>query len=348
MKNRIELLQVDFAETLKRAGGEADLILMSPPYVDARTYGADVVFGAEELERLGYGCFAALRPGGQVLMVLDAPVREWRKDIGTERGFHPWETMLDWAKRVGFRVPDRMAYVRAGSPGEFTGRFRNDWEPLLWFVKPGGPVTHNPREIAAEAKHGMVLKPPATYNRDGTVRRYEKKSAGWASLEGKRLRGTLWDYGHVGGNKDTKAAIETKHPARFPLALARDIVLCFSKPGDLVVDPFLGSGTSLVATILYAEGRRFLGGDLLSNDEGVPWIEVAKKRIKQEREHQKTAVAVTGWHRRHSLDELRFLLSKLYATPEEAQDRLWKDLRQKGEWKVEKKGPKGERLKDAP
>jgi hypothetical protein len=42
----------------------------------------------------------ALKPGGHCLMVLDAPVREWRKGYGTERGFLPWQVMLDWAERV--------------------------------------------------------------------------------------------------------------------------------------------------------------------------------------------------------------------------------------------------------
>ena len=38
---------------------------------------------------------------------------------------------------VGFRVPDRLAFGRHGLPGAYPGRFRNDWEPLLWLQKPG-------------------------------------------------------------------------------------------------------------------------------------------------------------------------------------------------------------------
>lgn len=93
------------------------------------------------------------------------------------------------------------------------------------------------------------------------------------SAPDKALPTTLWGYGVItcGGAPDIEAA---DHPARWPYKLARDIVLCFSAPGALVVDPFAGAGTTGVAAI--GEGRRFVGGDLGARAaDGVPWVTVA-------------------------------------------------------------------------
>jgi hypothetical protein len=54
----------DFRETLALCEGAADLVLTSPPYCDARTYGAAVSWGMDDYAALGDACFAALRPGG--------------------------------------------------------------------------------------------------------------------------------------------------------------------------------------------------------------------------------------------------------------------------------------------
>ena len=89
-------------------------------------------------------------------------------------------------------------------------------------------------------------------------------------------RGTFWDYGGVGGNGCTGAPDieEAGHPARWPYKLAHDIVVCFSAPGALVCDPFLGAGTTMIAAL--EEGRRFIGGDLGARQaDGKPWVDVA-------------------------------------------------------------------------
>jgi len=272
------LLRADFRVTLRDVAnlfGPADLILTSPPYCNARTYGAGVDFTLDDYAELGDLCFDALRPGGQVLMVLDAPVRKWRKGFKSERGFHPWRVMLDWADRVGFRVPDRLCYSRHGMPGEYRGRFKNDWEPLLWFEKPGGEPSFDKHAIAAEAENKNLAGRPTTGNKRDGVRR--RRKTGWAVENDKKHRGTLWHYATVGASNDTRAADEAQHPARFPLRFAEDVVRCFSREGELVVDPFCGAGTSAAAALL--NKRRFVGGDALADKRGEPWIDVARRRV---------------------------------------------------------------------
>lgn len=108
------IVYVDDFEMSLAAATNCDLVFTSPPYENARTYGNDVSWTFEDYQRLGDAAYAALKPGGNVLMVLNGPVRQWRKGKGTERSFMPFKVMLDWAERIGFRVPDRLVYGRRG------------------------------------------------------------------------------------------------------------------------------------------------------------------------------------------------------------------------------------------
>lgn len=282
-RDRCTLHHGDYRETLALAEGKADLVFTSPPYADARTYGMGCNWTMADYAALGDAVFAALRPGGHALINVDAPVREWRPGFGTERGFHPWRLMLDWAERVGFRVPDRLAFGRMGQVGRPNGRFRNDWEPLLWFTRPGGESFHDPdaikpskgrRQKMSQRRYGDALRALPCEG----VREYDGE-----------LPSTLWDYGHANTPPDIEAQ---NHPARWPYKLAEDIVRCFCPPGGLAVDPFVGAGTSAAAALEH--GRRFLGGDLGSRTadaerglDGVPWVEVTARvldeRFKQTR-----------------------------------------------------------------
>lgn len=279
-KERATLMQADYRDTLSACDGVADLVLTSPPYCDARTYGHAVSWTDEDYQRLGDAVFAALKPGGHALINVDAPVREWRKGMGTERGFHPWRLMLDWAERVGFRVPDRLAYQRNGQPGYYPARFRNDWEPLLWFQRPGsdGWFGH-----IVEKGAGRLGRQTSYRLASGEMAPHKRNNERASRRE--KYRGNLWAYGNVGVNCTGCPELEAaQHSARWPYRLARDIVRCFCPPDGLACDPFLGAGTSLIAAL--DEGRRFRGGDLFERqDDGKPWIDVAGE-IAEERYRQ--------------------------------------------------------------
>jgi hypothetical protein len=276
------LYHADYRDTLGAvaASGGADLIAFSPPYCDARSYGMDVSWGMADYAALGDAVWNALKPGGHALVNVDAPVREWRPGFGTERGFHPWRLMLDWAERIGFRVPDRLAFGRRGSPGAYGGRFRNDWEPLLWFVRPGGDPWMDRWALAEASKTGAYGGGRASVRRSDDAMS-TRAASGRAADEGMTHRGTLWDYGPTGAGLSGAPDIEaTDHPARWPYRLACDIVRCFAAPGALVVDPFVGAGTTAVASV--AHGRRFVGGDLgARQSDGMPWVTVADALLRQ-------------------------------------------------------------------
>jgi DNA modification methylase len=281
----VTILQADYRVTLATAAdaGGANLITTSPPYADARGYGMACSWTDADYAALGDAVFAALKPGGHAIVNIDAPVREWRPGYGTERGFHPWRMMLDWAERIGFRVPDRLAFARLGSPGAYAGRFRNDWEPLLWFQRPGGDGFFDKHSIAAETKYEYARKVATSRRNDGTLN--VRVATGWAAENNKVQRGTLWDYGRVGHGATGAPDIEAEgHPARWPYRLAADIIQCFAPPGGLVCDPFVGAGTTAAAA--QDLGRRFIGGDLGARADGTPWADVARRVLESRARQQ--------------------------------------------------------------
>lgn len=267
----IEIEQRDFRQTLSKCAeiGGAHLIFTSPPYCDARTYGDDVTFSFHDYQQLGDAVVKALQPGGHCLFNVDAPVRDVR-GVGSERGLEPFKIAVDWAERVGLRFVERLCFFRQGAPGAYMGRFRNDWEPVFWFQRPGAPGTFRKERLASAARHAIGDHHTATNRRrDGDV------NSRHASPYDRKHRGTVWEYGAVGHGSSGAPELEaTDHPARFPYRLARDVVLCFSDEGQIVCDPFVGSGTTALACSRLA--RSFIGGDALTNREGIPWAKVAR------------------------------------------------------------------------
>lgn len=78
----------------------------------------------------------------------------------------------------------------------------------------------------------------------------------------------VWDFNRVAGN----SAEKTEHPCQFPQEMIRRIIRGWSQHGDIVLDPFMGSGTTAVAATL--EGRNFIGFETAPE-----YIEIANKRL---------------------------------------------------------------------
>ena len=75
----------------------------------------------------------------------------------------------------------------------------------------------------------------------------------------------IWEVTPCGGNS-------TGHPAPFPLALARDHILSWSNEGDVVLDPFAGSGTTCLAA--RDAGRRYVGIEI-----NAEYVEIINRRL---------------------------------------------------------------------
>ena len=81
--------------------------------------------------------------------------------------------------------------------------------------------------------------------------------------------GDVWTIPNVKSNHVEK----TGHPCQFPVELIERLVLSLTQKGDWVLDPFLGTGTSVIAALRH--GRRGIGAEVLKK-----YVEIAKSRIR--------------------------------------------------------------------
>ena len=72
--------------------------------------------------------------------------------------------------------------------------------------------------------------------------------------------GDVWAFPKVTSGRNRSSKERTKHPAQFPLAVVNDVIKVSSNPGDLVVDPFSGSGSTGIAAV--GNGRVYLGFEI--------------------------------------------------------------------------------------
>jgi len=252
--------------------GGARLVVTSPPYLDSRAkghYGFDCpAWTFEDYERLGQSILAGLCPGGVCALNIYGRVAKWRKaPFGTERSTTWMRVALAW-QDMGFRYLECYAYGREGVPGLFGPRHRSGWEPVHVFARPGGDVAFNPSAVTTPAIHPGHHKSSTHRCREGIGHRRAYTQPALRNVT------TLLSLGTVG---QMSPHFNNDHPAAFDARLADLFVLSYSNPGDLVCDPFVGSGTT--AVVARRSGRVFVGGDLGARVvDGARWSEVATQR----------------------------------------------------------------------
>jgi adenine-specific DNA-methyltransferase len=82
--------------------------------------------------------------------------------------------------------------------------------------------------------------------------------------------GDVWDIPNV----KAKHVEKTEHPCQFPVSIPRRLIKALTNKGAVVLDPYLGSGSTAVAALL--EDRQFKGSDLEAR-----YLKIASKRVKQ-------------------------------------------------------------------
>jgi DNA modification methylase len=161
-------------------------------------------------------------------------------------------------KECGFNLHDTMIYEKLNyMPGECmrSKRYRPAFEYMFVLSKNGvGPFN-------------LITIPKTTNTNPGHFRKKDgslKPASSPASIGDTKAAPNVWQY-TVGGQSHG-------HPATFPEQLAADHIVSWSNPGDLVLDPFSGSGTTGKMAIL--NGRHFIGIDISPE-----YVEIARKRI---------------------------------------------------------------------
>lgn len=229
-----------------------DLVVTSPPYDNLRAYGGhtwDFEGVARELTRV-------LKHGGVIVWVVaDATVNGSETLTSMRQAIH-------FKDVCGLNVWDTMIYEKSGSSFPPNKKYASCWE-YMFVLSKGQPKTFNGITVP---KTGNPSYSTGTTKR-GTKKPLDPKYA----LRKQRRAGNVWLIANHSKNASSfDGAYE--HPAIFPERLAHDHIISWSNEGDVVLDPFAGSGT----TVRMAKDlkRRYIGIEV--NPE---YVDIIRNRL---------------------------------------------------------------------
>ena len=226
------------------------LTVTSPPYDKLRDYkGYDFPF-----EDIADELFRVTAPGGVVVWVVGDRINGGRSLTSFRQAIYFQE--------IGFSAHDIMIYQKKNTPFMRSNAYTNAYE-MMFVLSKGKPASFNPLKIPTQRQGYEML----THNKlpDGV----NKKKLG--ELKKEKTRTNIWSYA-VGLGGTTRDKIAFQHPAVFPEKLAEDHIQSWSNPGDLVLDPMCGSGTTGKMALMH--GRDFIGIDISPE-----YIEIARQRL---------------------------------------------------------------------
>jgi len=245
--------------------GSIHLTVFSPPYDNIRDYKNNWVF---DFNRLGHQLYRVTQDGGVAAVVIGDGTKKFAKSLTTFR------LAVDWCDRIGWRLFETCIYNRDGNPvAWWRTRFRVDHEYILIFFKGERPATFHKEHLMVPSKLAGKIYSGTDRLTNGGFKKIVPKA-----VNAMKDRGTVWRYAtsNAEGNK-----IKLKHPATFPDKLAEDLILAFSNPGDIVLDPMCGSGTTCVMAA--RNQRRYIGIDIAEEYCDISreriWLEVPDARL---------------------------------------------------------------------
>jgi DNA modification methylase len=165
-------------------------------------------------------------------------------------------------KEIGFNLHDTMIYRKQNYTPLTHNRYEQEWEYMFVFSK-GRPNTFNPIKVPCKyAGHKTWGKPNMYKDNSGDLTRVNQ-----TIINTHKIKGNIFDY-LVGSTQTGKI----NHPAMFPESLANDHIISWSNPGDLVYDPFMGSGTT--AKMAIKNNRNYIGSEISEE-----YCEIARNRV---------------------------------------------------------------------
>ena len=234
----------------------ASLCFTSPPYGQQRDYANG---GVNDWDALMHGVFGALpmAPDGQVLVNLGLVHRdnEWQPYW---QGWLEWMRSQNW-RRFGWYVWDQ----GPGLPGDWNGRLAPSFEFVFHFNRQ----SRRPNKIVPCVWAGHVNSEKGGLRaKDGTVGEWTHAGQG---VQDMRIPDSV-----IRITRHKARGIETEHPAVFPTALPAFMMNAYSDAGEVVYEPFCGSGTTIVAG--QRTGRRVRAIELAP-----AYVDVTLRRFRQ-------------------------------------------------------------------
>lgn len=252
-----QLIHGDCFEKMKDLrDNSVDLTVTSPPYDNLRNYGGIIdEWSFEKFQGIAKELYRITKDGGVVVWVVgDATIK------GSETGSSFRQAL--YFKECGFNLHDTMIWTKNAIP--YDPKCNRYWQGFeyMFVLSKGKPKTCNyltePCKLAGKPKTNDYGQKRI----DGTNR--EDRRDDNRVIKETKVKTNVWHFAPDGQ--------KTNHPAVFPRQLALDHILSWSNEGDVVFDPFTGSGTTGIMAIL--NDRNFIGIEL--NEE---YFKIAKERI---------------------------------------------------------------------
>lgn len=250
-----QILLGDCQETLKTIEDESiHLTCTSPPYYNARSYSTWSSYEnyLQFLNNVFIEVFRVTK-SGRMCVVNISPIIEARKSRAHQSKrlpipFHFFSLM----EKIGWKYIDDIVWLKPeGSAVNRNGGFYQHRKP----------VAYKPNLVTETI---FVFQKPADFLIDKIVRSYSGEILEQSLVKGSYERSNVWKI-----NPETKS----KHPAPYPKEFSDKIVQYYSFIGDLILDPFMGSGTTVISCINLK--RNYLGIEIHQK-----YIDFAEKRIK--------------------------------------------------------------------
>jgi len=245
----------DCLDLLKSIPDESlQLVVTSPPYNIGKEYEKRLHLDLylQQQAQVIAECVRALSPKGSICWQVGNYV-----DIGA---IIPLDTVLyPIFSSIGLRMRNRIIWHFEHGL-HCSRRFSGRYETIMWFTKSDDYV-FNLDPVRIPQKY-----PGKKYFKGAKTGQYSCNPLG-------KNPGDLWVIPNVKSNHVEK----TKHPCQFPVELIERLVLSLTNEADWVLDPFLGTGTTIIAAIRH--GRRGIGAETVPE-----YVELARQRIQQEME----------------------------------------------------------------
>ncbi len=231
-----------------------DLTVTSPPYDNLRTYKGYVF----DFESIAKELYRVTKHGGVVVWVVgDATIN------GSETGTS-FKQALYFKDVCGFNLHDTMIYIKNQLAFPDSTRYYNAFEYMFIFVK-GKIKTFNPIKDRKNISSGRDVS-GCERKKDGSLNK--KRYGAGNIIKDFGIRWNYWPFYNL------SRGLNTKHPAVFPERLANDHIISWSNAGDLVYDPFMGSGTT--AKMAIVNNRNYIGSEISQEYCGI-----INKRLEQ-------------------------------------------------------------------
>jgi adenine-specific DNA-methyltransferase len=248
---------LDFLRRLPDASTQ--LVVTSPPYNLAKEYErgrrrTDEEYVGEQAPVIAE-CVRVLRPGGSLC---------WEVGNGVAGGrILPLDILLypAFARHAELALRNRIVWHFEHGL-HCSRRFSGRYEVILWFTK-GDPYRFDLDPVRVPQKY-----PGKRAWKGRRIGQYTGNPLG-------KNPGDVWIFPNVKANHIEKTA----HPCQFPIELVERFVLATTAPGDLVVDPYMGVGTTACAAILH--GRRAAGAEIVAE-----YVRIARDRIALATRHE--------------------------------------------------------------